>query len=121
MKHKNIKLIITLLIFIITISIIFNTNKKSSKITDSSTKFEKIPIANKTVTVQWNENSPEVIIQNNYIANFILDVDNNCYNINLTVNVINDSNDTWNEIYFRDYPSAFSDKENGKVSEITNL
>ena len=121
MKHKNIKLIITLLIFIITISIIFNTNKKSSKITDSSTKFEKIPIANKTVTVQWNENSPEVTIQNNYIANFILDVDNNCYNINLTVNVINDSNDTWNEIYFRDYPSAFSDKENGKVSEITNL
>lgn len=121
MKHKNIKLIITLLIFIITISIIFNTNKKSSKITDSSTKFEKIPIANKTVTVQWNENSPKVTIQNNYIANFILDVDNNCYNINLTVNVINDSNDTWNEIYFRDYPSAFSDKENGKVSEITNL
>ena len=39
MKHKNIKLIITLLIFIITISIIFNTNKQSSKITDSSTKF----------------------------------------------------------------------------------
>ena len=66
--------------------------------------------------MQWNENSPEVIIQNNYIANFILDVDNNCYNINLTVNVINDSNDTWNEIYFRDYPSAFSDKENGKVN-----
>ena len=62
MKHKNIKLIITLLIFIITISIIFNTNKKSSKITDSSTKFEKIPIANKTVTVQWNENSPKVTI-----------------------------------------------------------
>ena len=69
--------------------------------------------------MQWNENSPKVTIQNNYIANFILDVDNNCYNINLTVNVINDSNDTWNEIYFRDYPSAFSDIENGKVSEIT--
>lgn len=75
----------------------------------------------KVYKVSWNSDSEIIEIRNNYYANIFLDINNNCYTMDLVVDVTNDSNDDWNTIYFRDYPSAFVDKENGNISEIVNV
>ncbi|WP_195267523.1 M1 family metallopeptidase [Eubacterium sp. 1001713B170207_170306_E7] len=84
------------------------------------------PVVNKTdheqksYTAQWNEASAPVEIRNNYMVNMKLDTEEKSYSADITVDVYNDSEDSWPSIYFRDYPSQFRDIENGRISEISS-
>ena len=74
----------------------------------------------RTYTAQWNDASEPVKIRNNYIVNMTLDTEEKSYSADITVDVYNDSEDPWQSIYFRDYPSQFRDIENGRISEISS-
>jgi|GEM_PF-897570 len=74
----------------------------------------------KVVTASWNGSAP-VVIHDNYTIDMILDPEKRTYTAALTVDIYNDSADTWNEACFRDYPSAFADKENGALSEFSEV
>lgn len=73
----------------------------------------------RTYTAQWNDASEPVEIRNNYIVSMTLDTEEKSYSADITVDVYNDSEDPWQSIYFRDYPSQFRDIENGRISEIS--
>ena len=58
---------------------------------------------------------------NAYDAKIVLDAQEHSYTAELRVLVYNDSSDPWSEIFFRDYPSVFTEYENGRVSELSNV
>lgn len=107
------KILIFFIIIIFIIPLIY-MNKNIEK------REEKIPNEeSKGYMVSWNNSSEMIEIKNNYKANISLDDKNKIYIIDLVVDIVNDSEDEWNRIYFRDYPSAFTNEENGNISEIT--
>lgn len=72
-------------------------------------------------TAQWTASSQAVEIRNNYNVQLTLNPEEKSYTADLTIDVYNDSSDSWDSVYFRDYPSQFTDKENGRLSEITEI
>ena len=111
MKKRKIIFLIILIGIIIGIIIPISILKSNKK--------EKSIITNNESLVNVFNNTCE--IKNNYKANIVLDDEEKTYTIDLIVNVVNDSKDEWDRIYFRDYPSAFVDEENGNISIITEV
>ena len=118
--EKNKKWIIILILIVAAIvSLVYCMNNKSKKTVGQ--EFIDNETNNKIYKVKWSDKSEFVEIKNNYYADIVLDENNKTYSMNLTIDVYNDSEDDWDRIYFRDYPSAFIDKENGSISEIKNV
>lgn len=47
--------------------------------------------------------------------------ENHCFDANVIINVKNTSNDTWNEVVLRDYPSQFRSEKDGGMSQISSI
>lgn len=125
------KKVFTILIFIVTIVsfYLFTKSNNNDNLIVTQNQIDEVwdeeisqeEIDKKTTEVKWNDDSEIIQIKNTYTADIILDDVSKSYSMDLIVDVINDSEDVWNEIFFRDYPSAFTDRENGKLSEITDV
>lgn len=81
----------------------------------------KVPVEYSYYTAQWNDSSDPVQIRNNYHVDLVLDTNTKTYTAKMVIDIYNDSADIWNSVYFRDYPSAFKDQQNGHLSEITDI
>lgn len=110
MRNKGIKFLIFIVVIMIIIMVIFLIE-------------ENIKFNTKNILIESSECDiyEKDKIKNNYKANIFLDEKNKCYTIELIIDIINDSTDEWNKIYFRDYPSAFYNLENGNISEISEI
>ena len=110
MRYKGIKFLIFIVVIMIIMMVIF--------LIEENIKFDT-----KNILIESSECDiyEKYKIKNNYKANIFLDEKNKCYTIELIIDIINDSTDEWNKIYFRDYPSAFYNLENGNISEISEV
>ena len=110
MRNKGIKFLIFIVVIMIIMMVIFLIE-------------ENIKFNTKNIFIESSECDiyEKDKIKNNYKANIFLDEKNKCYTIELIIDIINDSTDEWNKIYFRDYPSAFYNLENGNISEISEI